>query len=103
MAPNEYKSQELDGRQKENVLQKWFTEVGTDNPRNGDLWRGLTAFSAGHEKSPSQLARINVFRSEVDVPADVHQDALCNLFSEVAKGLDIDRTKSLRRMLKSLA
>lgn len=102
MAPSEYKSQELNGRQTENVLQKWFTEVATDNPLHDELWRGLTAFLAGYGKSPSKLARINVLRSEVDVPADVQQDALCNLIFEVAKGLDVDRIKSLRQKLKSL-
>lgn len=102
MKPTGYQPKELDGRQTETVLQKWFTEVDEDNPLYDELWRELMAFLAAYGKSPSKLARINVLKSEVDEPAEHQQDMLCNLILEVAKGLDVERIKRLRQRLKSL-
>lgn len=103
MHPRDYNSQELNGRQTEVVLQKWFTEVGPDYEFYDELWHELTTFLATYGKVPSKLARINVLTTEVVGTDGVRQDAVCNMIVEVAKGLHADQRNSLIQRLKLIS
>ena len=97
-----YLSKDHDGRETEKVLQKWFMEIGSEHPLHDELWANLSDFLAGYGKSPSKLARINVVRSEAQNEEGGNADALCNFIVEVAKGLDTEKLKALRKRLKAL-
>lgn len=102
LTPEAYLSEDHDGRQTEAVLQKWFGEVGPEHPLHDELWEALGGFLADYGKSPSKLARINVPVSEVATSEGDHDDAICNLIIEVARGLDSERIKKVRKHLKAL-
>lgn len=102
LTPEIYLAGGLDGRQTEAVLGRWFEEVAEGDPLYDELWEALSSFLARYGKRPSQLARINVPRSEVSDTDTDHADAICDLIFEVAKGLDPERIKALRKKLNSL-
>lgn len=102
LTPEEYDPHTLDGRQTEAVLQEWFAEVGPNDPHYKELWDELADFLDSFGKKPSKLARINVLKSEVRPPEEDHADAICELILEVAKGLDGERIKTVRKRLKTL-
>lgn len=102
LTPEIYLSDDHDGRQTEAVLQKWFVEVDSGHPLHDDLWEALAGFLAEYGKSPSKLARINVPVSEVSTSETDRDDAICSLIIEIAKGLDSERIKTVRKQLKAL-
>lgn len=102
ITPEDYNPRNLDGRQTEAVLQKWFVEVEPNDPNHDELWEGLVDFLAEYGKSPSKLARINVLKAEANSPEDRRLDAICDLIVEVAKGLDAERITMIRKRLKTM-
>lgn len=102
LTPEIYLSEDHDGRQTEVALQRWFQEVSPRDPLYDELWEALSEFLDGHDKKPSKLARINVPATEVDSDDEGHVDAVCDLIFEVAKGLDAERIKTVRKRLKTL-
>lgn len=106
LKPQDYLAGGFDGRQTEAVLQKWFAEVEPNDPSSKvlyeELWEALADFLSGYGKSPSKLARINVPKAESPLSADKSTDAICDLIVEVAKGLDAERIKTVRKRLKTL-
>lgn len=102
LMPEEYDPYELDGRQTESVLQEWFAEVGPNEPHYDELWDKLAEFLDGFGKKPSKLARISVLKSEARPPEEDRADAICDLIVEVARGLDEERIKTVRKRLKTL-
>lgn len=102
LSPEAYLSEDHDGRQTEATLQKWFMEVGPENPLHDELWEKLSEFLAEYGKNPSKLARINIPLSEVQVEDGSNTNALCNLIVEVSKGLTPEQIKAVRKRLKAL-
>ena len=97
LTPDKYLSEDHDGRQTEAVLQEWFIEVERGDPNYDDLRESLTNFLDLYGKSPSKPARINVLKNEVTLVAERNTKALCDLIFEVAKRLDADEIKELRK------
>lgn len=102
LTPEGYDPYKLDGRQTEAVLQNWFVEVGLNDPHYDELWDELAEFLDGFDKKPSKLARINVLKSEVRPTEEKRADAICDMIVEVARGLDEERIKGVRKRLKTL-
>lgn len=102
LTPEKYLSEDHDGRQTEAVLQEWFIEVEPDDPNYDELRESLTNFLDVYGKSPSKLARINVLKDEVVSVTEKNTKALCDLIFEVAKSLDAEEIKELRKRLKKL-
>ncbi len=102
LTPEIYLSEDHDGRQTEVVLQRWFKEVSSSDPLYDELWEALSEFLAGYGKTPSKLARINVPATELNLDDEGQADAICNLIFEVAKGLNAERIKTVRKRLKTL-
>ena len=102
LTPDAYLSGGHDGRQTEATLQKWFIEVGSEDPLYDELWENLSEFLTNYGKNPSKLARINIPLSELHVEDGTNADALCNLIIEVAKGLNSEEIRGIRKRLKNL-
>lgn len=102
LTPDAYLTEDHDGRQTEATLQKWFVEVGTGHPLYEELWENLSQFLAGYGKNPSKLARINIPISKVQADGGRNTEALINLIIEVAKGLDSEGVRTIRKRLKAL-
>ncbi len=102
LTPEQYLAGGHDGRQTEAVLQQWFREVDPTDPLHDELREALTDFLEDYGKTPSRVARINVLREEVTAGDLNHADAVCDLIVEVARGLDPDRIRTVRKRLKSM-
>lgn len=102
LSPEAYLSEDHDGRQTEATLQKWFTEVGPEDPLHDELWDELSEFLAGYGKNPSKLARINIPLSEVQIDEGGNTNALRDLIVEVSKSLAPEQINVVRKRLKDL-
>jgi hypothetical protein len=92
MTAAEYVNDEpRDGRQTENKLGQWFTEVPEDEPLFEELSKALTAFLGTYGKAPSAKIRISVankFYEEYRAQGDTSLDRILgDLMIAVAKRL----------------
>ena len=67
------KHEQRDGRLTERVLSQWFVEVTPNSALYPEILSALQGMFAGHGKSPNRLIRLNVLKSDLDLPVQAQK------------------------------